>query len=354
MTVLEVKISSRGSGRDLDLSQFTGNRDNRWGDCRFHVNSSIERADVWFVIEDLDDDDRECLVPESRVVFLSAETSWPPGFYDESPTRSAFLDQFAEIHTCHDIYRENARAAIPFLPWMINANHGPSITAPHARDLHFLRSLESVEKPRELSVICSTKTMTPEHRMRLRFVEHLKAHFGDRLDWFGNGIRPLAEKWDGVAPYRYTIVLENHAAPNVITEKIADAYLGLAFPIYWGAPNLDDFVPAESFQAINIADLSGSIARIEGALEGNLADARLPSVLRARDAFLGPLHLYERLSRLCEEIVERTSDADSRAVRLTPMGTAGSPTTSRSGGWLRSLGESVNKVGDAIVQRSLR
>ena len=350
--MIEVKISSRGSGKDINLQQYVGNDDNVWGDYRFHVNSAVERADVWFVVEDLDDDDTECVVPPENIIFLSAETSWPPGFYDENPGRSAFLDQFAHIYTCHDIYRPNVTAAIPFLPWMINANHGPSINARHPRDITALRAMEPPEKTKLLSVFCSNQTMTAEHRMRLRFVEQLKEHFGDRLDWFGNGINPLPEKWPGIAPYRYTIVLENHAAPNVLTEKIMDAYLGFAYPIYWGAPNLSDYIPANAFTPINIADLNGSIAITEELIASTTAEDQLSALVEARNRVLGPLHLYERMSRVANHAMDAPSSARS-TVTLRPMGECvRQPALSiqaRAGHLLERLGGSVRRIGSSNI-----
>ena len=300
--VLTIKISSRGSGKNLNLSQFTGNNTNEWSGCRFFVNANLEYADAWFVSEDVDDDETACAVPDGKVFFLTAETSWPPGYYDCNAGRSAFLDQFAEIYTCHDVFRPNTVSSLPFLPWMINANHGPSITAPHQRDVAWLADLTSLPKTRDLSVFCSQQTMTDGHRLRLRFVEKLKEYFGDRLDWFGNGIQPLAEKWDGIAPYRYHLVLENHAAPNVITEKLWDAFLGFAYPIYWGAPNVHDYVPKDSLAAINVMDLQGSVDFIEELLASDVAEAAQPQIRGARELVLGKLHYLSRIAEIAKRM----------------------------------------------------
>jgi hypothetical protein len=55
---------------------------------------------------------------------------------------------------------------------------------------------------------------------------------------------------DAILPYRLHLVLENSQAPNYWTEKIADAYLGWAYPVYLGCPNLGDFFPEDSFTAV--------------------------------------------------------------------------------------------------------
>ena len=331
--MLTIKISSRGSGKNLNLSQFTGNESNEWRGCRFFINSDVELADAWFVSEDVDDDETSCAVPGGDVYFLTAETSWPSGYYDENPGRSAFLDQFAAVFTCHDVFRPNVTATLPFLPWMVNANHGPSISAAHHRDVAWLRGLTSLPKSRDLSVFCSHQTWTEGHRLRLRFVEKLKEHFGERLDWFGNGIQPLAEKWDGIAPYRYHLVLENHAAPNVITEKLWDSYLGLAYPIYWGAPNVRDYVPGESLTTINVMDLAGSIEVIETLVVSDRAEVAQPHVIAARKLVLGDLHYLSRIAAIAKGMSNGTEPRVKTTV--SPM-------------------SSYPQVSDSVVQRVMR
>lgn len=300
--MITVKISSRGSGKNLDISQYLGTP-NRWGECEFHVNTDLDRADVWFVSEDVDDDDVECEVARGGLIFVTAETSWESGYYNDHPERLDVLSQFDRVYTPHSVALPNVRASMPFLPWMINANHGPSINAPHQRDFHVLEVMTAPEKTKDLSVFCSTQSRTPEHRMRFRFVEQLKEHFGERLDWFGNGVNPVNEKWDGLAPYRSTIVLENRSTPWVITEKLADAYLAFSYPFYWGARNVGDFVPAGSFTPINIHDVDGSIALIEQDLAGGTPEARAQELLLARQWVLSDWNPYARMAQIAHDVM---------------------------------------------------
>lgn len=313
--MLDVKISSRGSGRNLNLSQFLGNEVNEWKGCRFWVNSPVERADVWIVMEDLDDDDIECEVPRDSVIFVSAETSWGPGFFDVHPENVQFLDQFAWIYSCHDIYRKNVTASLPFLPWMVNANHGPSISAPHERNIDFFRNLWEVEKSEELSVICSMQAATQGHRQRLRFVSALKEHFGEQLHWFGNGVNQIDEKWRGLAPYRFTVAIENHVADNVVTEKLWDPLLTWTVPLYVGAPNVSHYVPPAAMRLLSLQDLNGSIAVIEELIGGDAYSDFVPHLAEARDQLLGPLHLYTRLARIARQ---HQSASTAGLMRLTP------------------------------------
>jgi hypothetical protein len=313
--MISIKISSRGSGRSPDLSQFLGNASNTFEDVRFHVNEPIHQADAWFVSEEPEPDDLTCIVPPDRVFFVSAETSWSPDYYSGNPERLEYLRQFAHVYTCHPVPLSNVTPAIPFLPWMINANHGPSINATHQRDITWLRNLDYLEKTKLLSVFCSTQSATPTHRLRLRVVEKLKSVLGDQLDWYGNGINPLPEKWEGIAPYRYHLVLENRSSPYVITEKLFDSYLGLAYPIYWGAPNVDRFFDPASLTSIDITNFQASLEQIARLISSDTAEQRLGQLLEAKSRVLRDYNHLFRMADITRAAI--AANPESTPVEIT-------------------------------------
>jgi hypothetical protein len=47
--------------------------------------------------------------------------------------------------------------------------------------------------------------------------------------------------------YKFSICFENCSFPGYVTEKIFDCFLAGCIPIYFGAPDIKDFVPADSF-----------------------------------------------------------------------------------------------------------
>ena len=47
-----------------------------------------------------------------------------------------FLDQFSKIFSNYEVNHRN-KLTLPFLPWMINANHGDSVFHNHERDKTF-------------------------------------------------------------------------------------------------------------------------------------------------------------------------------------------------------------------------
>jgi len=325
---MDIKLTLVGQNKKLNLSQFTGNQDNVFAGCKFHVNEPVERADAWFVSEDVDPSDSECEVPPEQVHFLTAETSWRP---DKllTPGAELFLRQFAAVHSCHPVRLGSHAFSPPFLPWMINANHG-SIFSAHERDISFFRNLSEVTKERPLSVFCSTQGLYPEHRLRLAFVEHLKKELGEDLEWFGNGVNSVDEKWEGLAPFERTLVLENRSNQGIYTEKVLDAYLGLAVPIYWGAPDIDRYLPVPPSHQLNIADFRGATQQVRQLLSSPVSAADKQRVIEGKERVLGELHFLNRIARIAKNSPSakpatavslksrRTYDAPDSA-QLTPV-----------------------------------
>jgi len=295
-----LKLSTPDYRPTATLSQYIGNSEGIIGDWKIVMDPDCTEADAWWVVEGPSKDEKPCRVPDGSLYFATAEATWPHGFYSEYAYRSAFLEQFDGIHTCHDFYSEKTTSTTPFLPWMLNANHGESISSAHTRDIKYLENLQSLPKTKLLSVFCSQQGMLPSHRLRQRFTQVLKSHFGDDLDWYGNGVNSVAEKWDGLADYKYSIVLENQSRFNVVTEKIYDPFLSLTYPIYWGAPNISDYFDPKSFMPINIEDAKGSIKTIEWVLNNIKYEEALPALLESKRRVLDEQHFLKRMIRISE------------------------------------------------------
>lgn len=299
MTKKVLRISIPGFNGEATLSQYLDYEFLERIEWEVHLNSGPDEIDAWFVIEDVEREHDFAYVSPQNIFYGTAETARPYGYLSESKSRIAFLQQFAHIFSHHDLYLENAHPAIPFLPWMVNSNHGASMMMDHKRNLSFLRTTNLNQKVSNplISVFCSTQKMTPGHRLRLRFTEELKKHFGSELVWYGNGIRSVPEKWDGLAPFKYTVVMENHVAHNVITEKVQDAFICETFPFYWGAPNLKQYFHQDGFIEINILDLRGSIEIIEEALNSGVStQARTEKALATnRDLALNKYNFVNRI-----------------------------------------------------------
>ena len=71
---------------------------------------------------------------------------------------------------------------------------------------------------------------------------------------FNNINGPVANKAEFVAHYKFVIAFENTMSPGYTTEKLVEAMLAGAVPIYWGNPDIGTEFNTRSF--INAADFS--------------------------------------------------------------------------------------------------
>ncbi|QPM92138.1 glycosyltransferase family 10 domain-containing protein [Pseudooceanicola algae] len=128
------------------------------------------------------------------------------------------------------------------------------------------------------SLIASAKRSQEGHRLRHEVVDWAAGQ-GIDLQAMGGGYAPFDQKADGLAPYRYSVVIENAREPDYFSEKLVDAMLCLTVPIYWGCPNIADYIPTGGMV------ICDDINDIQTALRGmSVADygARLPALMAAR------------------------------------------------------------------------
>ncbi len=57
----------------------------------------------------------------------------------------------------------------------------------------------------------------------------------------------VEDKMDVLGRFRFAVCFENCVFPGYVTEKIFDCFMAGCIPIYLGAPDISDFVPASSF-----------------------------------------------------------------------------------------------------------
>jgi len=153
-----------------------------------------------------------------------------------------------------------------------------------------------VTKSRLLSLIASNKRRLVGHKLRHRIVKRMAAA-GIAGDVMGRGYRAFEDKAEGLAPYRYSVVIENSREPGYFTEKLVDALLLNTVPIYWGAPDIADFFdPAGMLVCQNEAEIMAALARIS---EGDYA-ARADAIAANRKAAVKYANMLKSAVRVLE------------------------------------------------------
>lgn len=267
-----------------------------WGNCKFIINEPCGPCDWWVVASGLISPEIGYCDP-AHTVFVAnepAERTYPQGF----------LEQFAIVISCDPNVHHPGRVLTHYgLPWWAGVTM--SLQQPHqfsrvARfDYDDFKAMTRPAKPKKMSVISSRLTLFDGHIKRAAFIEELKRRFAREIDFFGYDSNPLADKWDGLAPYRYHVCLENTVHPHYWTEKIADPLLAYSLPIYSGGSNIADYFPEGSFLPINIQETDEACGEIERVLAVDPYEDHAASVAAARDLVLNKYNFFAMIADLC-------------------------------------------------------
>lgn len=268
----------------------------KWDRCRFDFNPDEGgRADFAVVLGNARPRDRFVCAPENTLFIAGeplAKKLYPRPFYR----------QFGHVIDSHAASRHPyLHVSALGLNWHVGLDRSCNR---YRYGYDYLNALACPDKLNRISVVCSNASKTEGQRQRLALLDGLKQRLGDSLVHFGRGFEPIDDKMDAILPYRFHLVLENSVLPNYWTEKLADAYLGWAYPVYLGCPNVSDYLPAEALLSINDLDVDAVAERITRLLnqpfdtrhEAAVAEAR-NRILRVYNPFAWAAHWAERLYR---------------------------------------------------------
>jgi hypothetical protein len=263
----------------------------------FALDRECPEADAWVVYEKLDRT-TTTVCPPSRTILITGE----PPMIKRYP--EAYAAQFARVLTCHPMRHEGVVAEQQALPWHYGREFGDSGRERFVESYDSLCCTDPFQlKEREISIVCSSKRKRDGHRKRYEFVTLLEKGALPGLDLFGRGReREAACKRDAIAPYKYHIVLENSLCADYWTEKLADAYLGGAFPFYWGCPNIGKYFPEGAFKTIDIEHPEEAIRTIRETMERGTFEAASPLLAEARGLVLNRYNLFPAIVSLLRNL----------------------------------------------------
>ncbi len=174
----------------------------------------------------------------------------------------------------------------PALPWHIDKSYD------------FLKKCKPISKQLKLSCVTSSKRDFYGQKERMEFINNLKDKLA--IDIFGRGINPIKDKWDGLYPYRYSLVIENFAGPDYWSEKLADCFLSWTMPIYYGCKNIYDYFPKESLVKIDI-NSPDSIKEIKEIISSDLWKKRRDAIAYARELVLEKYQFFPHIVNKIKE-----------------------------------------------------
>lgn len=269
----------------------------------------VGQADVVFVYDALPVA-RLAIPAHALTVFVSSEPN------NVKRYNADFLAQFDVVITSdRETPHSNCLFVQAGLPWYVGCmTHGGKFLSDpmNFEDLE----LHDPVKTRLVSVVSSDKAFTEEHRARLAFVAKLKEVLGDQVDVFGRGVADFADKRDVLDAYRYHIALENCSIDDYWTEKIADPYLTLTYPIYHGCPNILDYFEEEAVSQIDIYNPDEAIDIIKKIINSDLAERRRDVLIEARRRVMTEHNVFFLLSKVVRDEISKKNKSNAKVISL--------------------------------------
>lgn len=290
------------------LPAFPGSR------AGYHFDEDLQAEAGWLVYCDPRCPALETRIPRDRRVLVINEPS--PLNYLPTP----FLNQFGILISPFTVpgYRGTWFPSHPAIGWFFGSTRQSGRFQP-TWTYQELVELPEPEKQHKISVIVSNKVIHRGHRRRLRFLEVLQQRLGDRLVVYGRGINEIRDKADAILPYRYHLTLENTIEPSYWTEKLADAYLGYALPIYSGCPDINRWFDPESMVAIDLNNPNQTADRLIQAIADDVYSQRRHAIHQARERVLQQETLFDVIARAITATPQNHSQPLSRRESIQPL-----------------------------------
>jgi hypothetical protein len=235
-------------------------------------------------------------------VFVMAENPkvWRPA--------QDYLEQFGVVISPFELQVPNGVRFIqtqPSIAWFYGIAFQTNCGLLHkptrkAMELSEMRSRFPRPKSKLISCIVSGKAGLPGHQWRIAVAQELKATFGSKIDLFGFGHQPIADKAEALDDYIFTVVIENDSSPHYWTEKLADSLIAGCIPIYSGASLVSSYFPFDFPQLQFGCNPKRAVQDIK-----RIVDAYSPaaeSLHKARDLILGHYNILCYLPHLLESM----------------------------------------------------
>ena len=205
--------------------------------------SNIEEADVVIIcdgIQNLTKQEFQLFLKKPKI-YLQREPDHVQGSLRINPSK---VDKFITYDT-----------VCPYVDWWLDY------------DYNYLSNLtyESLQKDKENPIcIITPKAFTPGQKLRLQFLNKAQ-HLVD-IEFYGKSdLSQLFKSYKGPAEmsgkstrdksrlfnYHHSFSLENGKRRNFFT-RTAESLLCWTMPIYWGCPNLEDFLPEGSYRYVDV------------------------------------------------------------------------------------------------------
>ena len=126
--------------------------------------------------------------------------------------------------------------------------------------------LPDLVQRRGISLIASMKNDLEGHKLRHKLISFDKSQTHQLLTPLGRAYKQFDDMVTALAPFRYSVVIENCSEPHYFTEKISNCLACKTIPIYWGHESVKQYFDTSNWLFFN--DLEDGYEKIKFASTG--------------------------------------------------------------------------------------
>ena len=111
--------------------------------------------------------------------------------------------------------------------------------------------LPDLLKRRGISLIASMKNDLEGHKLRHKLITLDKSHNHQLLTPLGRAYKKFEDIVTALAPFQYSVIIENCSEPHYFTEKITNCLACKTIPIYWGHESVKQYFDTSNWLFFN-------------------------------------------------------------------------------------------------------
>ena len=149
-----------------------------------------------------------------------------------------------------------------------------------------------------ISLIASMKNDLEGHKLRHKLISFDKSHTHQFLTPLGRAYEQFENMVSALAPFQYSVVIENSIEPHYFSEKILNCLACKTIPIYWGHDSVKQYFDTSNWLFFN--DLEDGYEKIKFASSGE----HIVSHAKIHENYLQAKSYKNLYKRISEKITE--------------------------------------------------
>jgi hypothetical protein len=144
-------------------------------------------------------------------------------------------------------------------------------------------------------------------------LKNLPMYYRKQLTTLLNILKPQysENKMETIKNFKFALCFENYSFPGYVTEKIVDCFVAGVIPVYLGAPDIEEFVPSDSFIDVrHYKDWASLLDRLK-----SITDIEAVGMINSGRRFLatreGQLHSFEGFASFIEGFILQECNSPS-------------------------------------------